>query len=171
MQLHVERADLAALLDIELAAALPACAGGVTWSSPLARDRFDEPRDARFWTAISRPDLGAAFADWRPQSGGPSWDAVGRIDSGAVVLVEAKAHVAEFGGKGMGATNPDSIEKIESALDGCRRALHASGSLADWLGPHYQLANRLAWTMRLRECRPSASCSSARGCRFQLFLQ
>jgi len=79
--------------------------------------------------------------------------------------------VAEFGGKGMGATNPDSIEKIESALDGCRRALHASGSLADWLGPHYQLANRLAWTMRLRECRPSASCSSARGCRFQLFLQ
>jgi hypothetical protein len=68
-----------------------------------------------------------------------------------VVLLEAKAHVAEFAIGRFGGTNPTSVEMITAAIDRTRAALGATAPIGAWLGSHYQLANRLAWTRWLRD--------------------
>jgi len=60
-------------------------------------------------------------------------------------LVEAKAHTLELGGwlSACKATSPRSRAKIENAFEAVKTALGVSAE-ADWMGPYYQYANRLA---------------------------
>jgi hypothetical protein len=156
IQAYVNNRDLAAQLDDELRAALPPLVGSaLEWRAPLASDRYIEPRDAGFWPAIDRPDLADAARDWWPARGGPSWDAIALAhhaeSTPTVVLVEAKANAPELSAGAFSGTSPKSKKMIETALNEARQSLGAGASLDAWMGPHYQLANRLAWTLWLRE--------------------
>jgi hypothetical protein len=120
---------------------------------------YREPRDSTFWPAIEHPELAAEAAAWWPMRGGPSWDALALAHNSSgqtsVILVEAKANVPEFTAgscKAMG----KSLLMITNALDSARRALGATGPSEAWLGPHYQLANRIAWALWLRSHRIDA---------------
>ncbi len=66
-----------------------------------------------------------------------------RENRGGVLLVEAKSHVPEIFGNGRGAEAASSIEKIEQAIVATKEWLHISQQ-ADWTGPLYQSANRIA---------------------------
>jgi hypothetical protein len=119
----------------------------IEWLSPLADKRYEELRDETFWEAIERPGLAGRSAEWWPNKG-PAWDAVAlarRADGDVLVLVEAKAHAREVAQGALGASDPASIAMIEAALEATRARLESSAQLEAWIGPCYQLANRLAW--------------------------
>ena len=67
----------------------------ITWSSPISSDDYAEYRDAAFLEKIGASDLTADLSKFWP-SRGPQWDALGRSDKDDVLLVEAKAHIAEI---------------------------------------------------------------------------
>ena len=126
----------------------------IEWRAPLRETRYAEPKDDSFWPAIDRPDLREECGEWWPR-GGPQWDAValGRADDRdpTVVLVEAKANVAELSGGDMSATDPRSVALIDAALRATIERLGATADLSRWKSSYYQLANRLAWTVWLRQ--------------------
>ena len=156
IQAYVNTPPLTAVLDAALAAALPTIENAtIEWLSPVAGTGYVEYQDASFWRAIGRPVLAAQAAGWWPPRGGPCWDALalahGPEGTSTLVLVEAKAHVAEFGPAPCGATDETSIAKIRAAIDSARQQLGASASTETWMGDYYQLANRLTWTLWLRD--------------------
>jgi hypothetical protein len=126
----------------------------IRWVSPLAKDDYVEYRDADFLRAVGLGDFVGELANFWP-SGGPSWDALaiisdsdGRIRPG-VILVEAKSHIPEIYGSGCQA-GPSSRGLIEKALAETKDWCGASTD-ADWTGPLYQSANRLAHLYFIRE--------------------
>ena len=129
-----------AALDSLILPAIPD-ASRITWLSPLEGDAFAEYRDYSFLTLIGHPELGVALADFWPEQG-PQWDALGRTDSGEIILVEAKAHIDEMFSSGTQASG-QSLGKIKRSLDQTVVALGAN-PLVDWSGPFCQMANRLA---------------------------
>lgn len=153
------------VLDAELKGALPTLAETeLEWRSPLAADRYEEPRGASFWAAIDQVELGRTASKWWPDRG-PSWDAIAIARRAGkpptIVLIEAKANVAEFTGGATAAKAPASIDMIERALENARDALRTNKPPSVWTGAHYQLANRIAWTLWLRGastlCSPTSS--------------
>lgn len=128
-----------------------AATGGnpITWLSPLAPDNFAEYRDAAFLRRVGQPGLEAALAAFWPARG-PQWDALGVTSTGGVLLVEAKAHIAEMCSPGTAASGP-SRERIEAALGAVAVELGAGPKRADWADHFYQLANRLAHLQFLRK--------------------
>jgi hypothetical protein len=109
--------------------------------------RASGPRSTR-WNSAARLRSGGPTE-------GPSWDAIAIARRAGkpptIVLIEAKANVAEFTGGAMAAKAPASIDMIERALENARDALRTNKPLSVWTGAHYQLANRIAWTLWLRE--------------------
>ena len=100
IQAYTNTPPLLEVLDREIRVALPVLAGtALEWRSPLATEHYEEPTGEGFWSAIDQPRLRAAAAGWWPRRG-PSWDAIALARDGlepaTVVLVEAKANVAEF---------------------------------------------------------------------------
>jgi len=87
---NVAPAELDATLGEQLLIEQP-----IQWVSPLASDRFVEYHDRAFLEAVGQGGLGAALEAWWPR-GGAHWDALGVAADGAVVLVEAKANIAEM---------------------------------------------------------------------------
>jgi len=122
-------------------------AAHVTWLSPLKSDSFAEYRDASFLRLLDLNHLVPELAGFWPKRG-PQWDALGKLDSNGVVLVEAKAHIAEFCTPGT-AAREESRRLIESRLAGCAEYLGAK-SRASWADTFYQFGNRLAhlWFLR-----------------------
>ena len=59
------------------------------------------------------------------------------------MLVESKSHVPEIFGNGCGAEAASSVKKIDEAIAATKGWLHVSQQ-ADWKGPLYQSANRIA---------------------------
>ena len=119
----------------------------IRWTSPLARCDYKEYRDGAFLSALEIQGCGGLLASFWPAMG-PSWDALGilsdpggRLKPGAI-LVEAKSHIPEIYGDGCQATG-DSLRRIERAL-GETKAWLAATAAANWIGPLYQYANRLA---------------------------
>lgn len=91
-----------------------------------------------FLQCIGHFDLaGALAAFWPPR--GPQWDALGRTDTGDVILVEAKAHIDEMFSSGSQASM-ESLKQITEALDQTISAFGAK-PVIDWAGPLYQMAN------------------------------
>jgi hypothetical protein len=156
IQAYVNTSPLTAVLDTALAAALPTIEGAtIEWLSPLAAAGYVEYQDASFWQAIGKRQLAARAAGWWPARGGPCWDALALANQpgggSTLVLVEAKAHVDEFGPAPCGATGEMSIAKIRAAFDSARQQLGSSASTDTWMGGYYQLANRLTWALWLRD--------------------
>lgn len=118
----------------------------VRWLSPLPEDGWAEYRDATFLRRLGFDRLAPSLAAWWPARG-PQWDALGLADD-QPVLVEAKAHLAEFRSPPTQA-GPASRERIEAALSQAKAALGVREGF-DWTGLYYQFANRLAhlWWLR-----------------------
>lgn len=135
-----------AVLDAAILPAL-APARSLTWLSPLAEDDFAEYRDGAFLERLGLAHLTPALKTFWPRHG-PQWDALARSDTGAVLLVEAKAHIDEMCSPGT-AAEPASRARIEAALASVIAAAGASPK-ASWCDTFYQLANRFAHLHFLR---------------------
>jgi hypothetical protein len=116
--------------------------GAITWLSPLAMDQFAEYRDATFLELVGHQRLVGELRAFWPALG-PQWDALGVTDKGDVLLVEAKAHIAEMCSPGT-AASPVSRARIEATLDDVAYRLGARADRAAWSRHFYQLANRIA---------------------------
>lgn len=121
----------------------------IEWLSPIEADDYAEYRDGEFLDLLSLSHLRSALKDFWPNRG-PQWDALGVSDRQHVILVEAKAHVAEMCSPGS-AAGPTSLARIANALDKCAEQLGAKEARAPWSEHFYQLANRIAHLHFLRE--------------------
>lgn len=137
-----------ASLDEPILARLPG-ATTIGWRSPMRDDDFAEYRDGDFLNRVGLSNLRSALKDFWPERG-PQWDALGVSDRGDVLLVEAKAHIAEMCSPGT-AAGPASFKRIHQALVACATNLGARASRAAWTDQFYQLANRIAHLHFLRE--------------------
>jgi hypothetical protein len=156
VQAYVNTSVLTELLNDALRNEFPSLVDAeIEWRSPLASTGYVEYQDRSFWSAVDCGALAPLAAAWWPTRGGPVWDAlaVGKRTDGSkvVVLVEAKANAPEFQAGGCGAAHPRSIAMIHAALSAARERLRATGTSEVWHGTYYQLANRLAWTLWLRQ--------------------
>ena len=120
---------------------------------------FLEPKEAklgetpRFLPAPNR----AALTRWwlaRPGSANtPNWDLVSTClikNRTGLVLIEAKAHEAEFADDRCGATNQENLQQIENALGEATVGWNALASgFALSASSHYQLSNRFAVAWKL----------------------
>jgi hypothetical protein len=118
------------------------------WVSPIEKKRFIEYKDVHFLRAVGLGILASQLKEFWPK-GGPNWDALAAVEIATVprgrgvVLVEAKSHPGEIYGGGCQASSPKSLRMIEAALQQTKRWLGVAAG-ADWTGPLYQSANRLA---------------------------
>lgn len=135
-------------LEAPILARLPA-AKHIEWRSPLARDDFAEYRDGSFLDLLGLGALKPELAEFWP-AGGPQWDALARTDNGEILLIEAKAHIAEMCSPGTSA-GPQSRAIISERLAACAERLGARKQHAPWTEHFYQLANRLAHLQFLRD--------------------
>lgn len=133
-------------LELPLIAACPG-ASTIEWRSPLSEDDFAEYRDTAFLRRLGLEELVEGLQAFWPR-GGPQWDALARSDKGHVILVEAKAHIAEFCSPASQAS-PESLVMIRASLDATARALGAK--VEGWGAYFYQYANRLAHLRWLRD--------------------
>ena len=149
LQDYVELGDgtLARAVMAALPPLLAEVGATIRWTTPLAERNYEEYRDAAFLSALEIEECDDLLADFWPALG-PSWDALGiiseqtgRIRPGAV-LVEAKSHIREIYGNGCQA-GAASLGRIDRALRETKAWLGVN-SAANWMGPLYQYANRLA---------------------------
>ncbi len=117
-------------------------AASLRWHSPLAIDAFAEYRDEAFLGLIGKLHLADPLHGFWPARG-PQWDAVGQTDSDAVVLVEAKAQIAELLSPPTAASE-DARRRIETALADVAERIAPGRRRAPWTEHFYQLAIRLA---------------------------
>jgi hypothetical protein len=119
----------------------------IRWHSPLAQEGFCEYRDREALHHVNAPPLNVPLSEFWPE-GGPVWDALATTSGGALLFVEAKAHVRELVSPRSKAKT-ESLKRIEDALRVTRDFL-APGSRTDWSTTFYQYANRLAYLYFLR---------------------
>lgn len=112
----------------------------IAWCSPRAATSFREYRDTAALRLCGLAPRVPLSEFWPAR--GPVWDALGTTSDDSVVLVEAKAHIAEAASPATRAT-PQSKAMIEAALTAARRH-YAPRGRAEWSGLFYQYANRLA---------------------------
>jgi hypothetical protein len=126
----------------------------IRWVSPLASKRYAEYHDTDFLRAVGYDRLSARLASFWPK-GGPHWDALAVVEdpclngASGVILLEAKSYAREMYSGGC-AASPASRRHIEESLGVIKGWLGAATG-ADWTGPLYQHANRLAHLYFLRE--------------------
>ena len=134
----------------------PSVPGDIDWRSPLAADHYAEYRDqsfldrlagSRFYREPSRPQRD--LSEFWPRFG-PQWDGLAVTDKGQILLVEAKAHVAEMVTAPSQARGESAIARIQESLRTVKNFVN-SKSQADWSATFYQYANRLAHLYWLRE--------------------
>lgn len=119
----------------------------IHWLSPLNTDEFAEYRDASFTQRLGITLNGRSRESFWPDRG-PQWDALGKTDSGKVLLVEAKAHLGEIVSPGTQASEM-SRRKITSSLKETKLFLKVAPNI-DWSTTFYQYSNRLAHLYLLR---------------------
>ncbi len=127
---------------------------------PRGWDNTGEARLGRECGALIDDNLNTILLDWwlvhQRGANVPNWDlaceALYHGDRPALVLVEAKAHVAEFTNEdgGQGGENDDNRERISEAIGEARDglSLHLRGvniSSENW----YQISNRVAFAWKL----------------------
>ncbi len=114
----------------------------------MEADAYAEYRDGEFLDLLGLSHLREPLKDFWPERG-PQWDALGQLDGGGVLLVEAKAHIGEMCSPGS-AAGAASLARIAARLDKVAEALGASATRAPWTTHFYQLANRIAHLHFLR---------------------
>jgi hypothetical protein len=157
-QLHVQvyvnarRAELDAAIRGEVPELASA---GITWRAPLPEDGYAEPRDARFLKLVGLDALRGQIESFWPR-GGPVWDGLASIDVGlqpGVLLLEGKSYPEEMK-SACRAEIETSRRQIKRAIATTRKKLEAATDTETaWLETYYQLANRLAHLVWLRQHR------------------
>ena len=121
------------------------------WVSPLADD-YREYQDKRFLEVLGLGSLSDRLKAFWPR-GGPVWDGLATVPGAhatGVILLEAKSHEREAMSDSYGCrAKGNGRRTIETSLTAVRGALGVRAD-ADWLGPLYQPANRLAHLHFLR---------------------
>ncbi len=119
----------------------------IEWISPRAEENYSEYQDYAFLEAVGLHSFARQLRSFWPPSG-PCWDALAILRPANpnslpfAVLVEAKSHIPEVRGGGCQA-NPQSLSRIQRALEEAKCWCGADPG-ADWTGPLYQSANRIA---------------------------
>lgn len=121
----------------------------IHWLSPLRADNYREYYDQPFIDRLEiKLDKRSLASFWPPS--GPRWDGLGRTDRDQFLLVEAKSHIPEVAGRNRRCkAKPPNRRIIQDAFALVKNELGDDLS-ADWLGDHYQYANRLAHLFLLR---------------------
>jgi hypothetical protein len=148
IQIYVNRRS--AELSERASEALPSFPAdtGLRRVSPLEQDHFTEYHDRAFLEKLGLQGLARGLSRFWPNRG-PVWDAlaVAELKSSGqlagVVLVEGKSYPQEIYGGGCRASSEDSKRLITQALQDTKHWVGADAA-ADWTGPLYQYANRLA---------------------------
>ena len=128
----------------------------VVWISPDFDQGGRESGDSA-WHKVGLPSPSPHEAQWWPTSG-PRWDAVARVIGAdgrvGALFVEAKGRRGKVCAGRMDRRTPGTVEQRHRALAQVRHDLRVDDT-ADWTGPCYQVANRLAWLWFARrwECR------------------
>ena len=122
--------------------------GSLTWRSPLPEDGWAEYRDGDFLERLGVQLTRRPLDTFWPARG-PVWDGLALTESGACVLVEAKAHTSELVSN-CAAASASSRSRIRFALDETKRALCVDAG-HDWCVGFYQYANRLAHAYLMNE--------------------
>ena len=118
------------------------------WLCPLSSGGYREYRDNQALDVLGVPaEIQHSLATYWPRRG-PVWDGLARTVSGDLLLVEAKANVAELT-TGRSQAGPESLNRITDRLRNVREEL-APRSTADWAHTFYHYANRLAFLYFLR---------------------
>jgi hypothetical protein len=127
------------------------------WRSPLADEGYAEYWDKAF---LEHVDLARHAADLKAfwPTGGPHWDALAVVhrpgsDRPGVLLGEGKSYPGELRSSAGCQAKPESISRrlIEKSLGWTQEQLGVTTRTpADWCGPLYQNANRLAHLTWLR---------------------
>ena len=144
------------LLNGAIARRLPEPPWEIDWRSPLAADHYAEYRDQSFIDRLAGSSHYRAPAQnqldltgfW-PRFG-PQWDGLAVTDKGQILLVEAKAHIAEMVTAPSQARGESARQKIQERLATVKNFVN-SKSPADWSTSFYQYANRLAHLYWMRE--------------------
>ncbi len=119
----------------------------IHWLSPLSTDEYAEYRDASFTQKLGATLNRRSRKSFWPDLG-PQWDALGKTDSGKIILVEAKSHLKEIVTPGTQASET-SRKKITASLEETKTFLKVDPSV-NWSGTFYQYTNRLAHLYLLR---------------------
>ncbi|WP_372800878.1 hypothetical protein [Lutibacter sp.] len=120
----------------------------IIWPSPLENDDFAEYRDDDFLIKLGLDPAEIQLDKFWPKKG-PQWDALGKTESGKVILVEAKANIPEI-------VSPKTCAKkkskclIDFSLNETKQFLNINNE-TDWSGKFYQYTNRIAHLYFLRE--------------------
>lgn len=128
----------------------------VEWKSPRAKSDFEEYRDGAALRLLGIQSLPVRSLEQFWPKRGPVWDALGVSSTGKLLLVEAKAHIAEAASPASRAS-ARSLEHIERALAEAR-SHYAPRATAQWSGLLYQYANRLAFQYLLKAVNGLDSC-------------
>lgn len=105
----------------------------IDWRSPLEADDYAEYRDVAFLKRLSVTPYLRPHDFWPKRA--PQWDGLGVAADGAVILVEAKAHLDEMISRASQASE-NSLELIQKSLDEVKSHLHA-GPGHDWSATFY----------------------------------
>lgn len=108
----------------------------------MADDQYSEYRDAAALDRL-RIELPKRKLESFWPARGPQWDALGKAESGEVILLEAKAHISEILSPASQASSTKSAQLIRKSLNETAKALRATPG-TDWSRRFYQYANRLA---------------------------
>jgi hypothetical protein len=136
-------------LIMPIAERLGVAADTICWLSPLPHDDFAEYYDAAFLERLGVELPNRALAEFWPTRG-PHWDGLGKTERGDLLLVEAKAHIAEMISSPSSAKAQRSVERIKGSLAETKRHLRVPEDV-DWARTYYQYTNRLAHLYLLRE--------------------
>jgi hypothetical protein len=137
------------MLASELAPALGLTLGDkISWLSPIDNDAYSEYSDDAFLERLNINLSKNSLETFWPKKG-PVWDGLGHTSRGDIILLEAKAHIAEMVSPPT-AAGEVSLPKIRKSLDDTKKFL-GSTSLHDWASTFYQYTNRLAHLYLLRE--------------------
>ena len=136
------------LLNRELAPRLNTAPDTIRWHSPLEDDKYAEYWDGDFIKLLGINLERMPLKSFWPPSG-PRWDALGNASRDQILLVEAKAHIAELNSGPTGAKGR-SLSRIRKSLEATKLFIGAR-SETDWSTCFYQYTNRLAHLYFLRE--------------------
>jgi hypothetical protein len=120
----------------------------ISWLSPLEDDDYAEYRDQSFVEKLGAELPIRPLKTFWPR-GGPVWDGLARTDSGQLILIEAKARVAELTSSPLRAA-ARSMGQIQHSLEETHNFL-STKITSGWSNSHYQYQNRLAHLYLLRE--------------------
>jgi hypothetical protein len=115
--------------------------GTIDWRAPIASDNYAEYRDDAFLTRLGVALPKRSLESFWPR-GGPQWNALGRGESGEIVLVEAMAHLNELYSPAAAASE-SSLARIQLSLRETAFGLGAPDGF-DWSKQFYQYTSRLA---------------------------